>query len=117
EAAEFLLQLHRLVDDALLLLVVAQLDIAGEREVLAHRMAFEAVVGEDAPQIGMAGEIDAVEVPGLALEPAGGAVDAGDRRDEALLVGGELDADALVELEAQEIVDDLEALGPVGIID
>ncbi len=77
EAAEFLLELHRLVDHALLLLVVAHLDIAGEREILAQRMALEAVVGEDAAQIGMVGEIDAVEIPGLALEPAGGAEDAG----------------------------------------
>ena len=49
-------QLDRLVDDALLLLVVAHLDIAGEREVLAQRMPLEAVVGEDAAQIGMIGE-------------------------------------------------------------
>src|SRR5262249_9074309 len=117
EAAEFLLQLHRLVDDALLLLLLARLDIAAKRKVLAHRLAFEAVIGEDAPQIGMAREIDAVEIPGLALEPAGGAEDAGDRGHEALLVGGDLDADALIELEAQEIVDHLEALGPVGIVD
>ena len=73
EAAEFLLQLHRLVDDALLLFVVAQLDIAGQREILAQRMPLEAVIGQDAAQIGMVGEIDAEQIPGLALEPAGGA--------------------------------------------
>ena len=67
----FLHQLHRLVDHALQLVVVAELDEAGEREVLAQRMALEAVVGEDAAQIGMAGEQDAVEIVGLALEPVG----------------------------------------------
>ena len=65
------LQLHRLVDDPLLLLVVAHLDIAGQREILAQRMPLEAVIGQDAAQIGMVAEKDAVHVPGLALEPAG----------------------------------------------
>ena len=64
-------QLHRLVDDALLLVVVAQLDIAGEREVLAQREALEAVVGQDAAQVRMTGEEDAVQVEGFALEPVG----------------------------------------------
>ena len=80
EAAEILGQLHRLVDDALLLVVVAHLDIAGQREVLAQRMALEAVVGEDAAQVRMVGEEHAVEVPGLALEPAGRAEHRRDRR-------------------------------------
>ena len=71
EAAEILGQLHRLVDDPLLLLVVAHLDIAGQREILAQRMALEAVIGQDAAQIRMVGEEDAVQVPGLALEPVG----------------------------------------------
>ena len=74
EAAEFLGQLHRLVDHALLLLVVAHLDIAGQREILAHRMPLEAVIGQDAAQIGIVGEVDAEHVPGLALEPGGGRV-------------------------------------------
>ncbi len=111
EAAELLLQAHRLVDDALLLLVVAQLDIAGERKVLAQRMALEAVIGEDAPEIGMVGEIDAVEIPGLALEPAGGAEDAGRGRHRRLSRRSvTLSADAAVVPEAQEIIDDVEAL-------
>jgi hypothetical protein len=44
-------QLDRLVDHPLLLVVVAHLDKAGEREVLAQRMAFETVVGQDAAQV------------------------------------------------------------------
>jgi hypothetical protein len=71
EVAEFLRELHRLVDHALLLVVVAHLDEAGQREVLAQRMPLEAVVGEDAAQVRMAGEQDAVHVVGLALEPVG----------------------------------------------
>ncbi len=117
EAAEFLFQLHRLIDDALLLFVVAQLDIAGERKILTQRMPLEAVIGEDAAQIGMIGKIDAVEIPGLALVPAGRAEKARDRRHRAGLVGHRLDADALIELHAQQVVDDVEPLGPFGIID
>src|SRR5262249_52784208 len=60
---------HGLVDDALLLRVVAHLDVAGEREVLAERVADEAVVREDAAQVRMAAEQDAEEVERLALEP------------------------------------------------
>jgi hypothetical protein len=77
EIAEILRQLHRLVDHLLALLVVAHLDIAGQREILAQRMPLEAVIGQDAAQIGLAGEEDAEQVPGLALPPGG---DRPDRR-------------------------------------
>ena len=87
EVAEFLRQLDRLVDDALLLVVVAHLDVAGQREILAQRMALEAVVGQQAAQVRMAGEQDAVHVVGLALEPVGAGKHAGDRRHRRLLVG------------------------------
>src|SRR6266699_2854504 len=40
---------YRLVDDALLLRVVTHLDVAREREILAERVADEAIIGEDAP--------------------------------------------------------------------
>src|SRR5476649_610498 len=75
EAAEFLRELHRLVDHTLLHIVPAQLDEAGQREVLAQRMALEAVVGEDAAEVGMISEPHAVEIVGLALEPRRGTPD------------------------------------------
>src|SRR5690554_1841320 len=59
----------RLVDDATLVRVVAHFDVADQREVLAERMANEAVVGEDATQVRMALEYDAEQVEGLAFEP------------------------------------------------
>ena len=71
EAAKFLLQPHRLVDDALLLFVVAQLDIAGQRKILAQRMPLEAVIGQNPAEVGIVGKIDAEQIPGLALPPAG----------------------------------------------
>ena len=45
--------------------------MADQREVLAERMADEAVVGEEAAQVRVAREQDAEEVEGLALEPVG----------------------------------------------
>ena len=50
---ELLSELERLRDHSLLARIISALDKAGEREILAQRMAPEAVVGEDAPQIGV----------------------------------------------------------------
>jgi hypothetical protein len=60
---------HRLVEHALLLIVVAHFDKPGQREVLAQRMAVKAVVGQEAAQIRVAGEQDAIKIIGFALEP------------------------------------------------
>jgi hypothetical protein len=46
--------------------------VAGEREVLAERMPDEAIVGEDASQVRMPLEHDAVEIERFALEPVRG---------------------------------------------
>src|SRR6185436_11978945 len=48
------LDADRLVDDTALGRVVTHLDVADQREVLAERVADEAVVGEQPPQVGMA---------------------------------------------------------------
>src|SRR6185437_1482120 len=77
EPPELLGKLDRLVDHALLHIVPAHLDEAGQREVLAQRMALEAVVSQDPPQIGMVGEPHTVEIVGLALEPRCRAVHCG----------------------------------------
>src|SRR5207247_2075836 len=66
---ELLGQLHRLIDHPLLLVVVTDFDIAGQREVLAQRITIEAIIREDATEIGVSSEEDAVQVVGLALEP------------------------------------------------
>src|SRR6185312_10203761 len=63
----------RLVHHTPLLRIVAHLHIAGEREVLAERMADEAVIGEQAAQVRVTLEQNAEHVEGLALEP----IDAG----------------------------------------
>src|SRR3981081_2083175 len=71
EVAEFLIETDGFVEHPLLLVVVAHLDEAGEREILAQRMAIEAVVGQQPPHVRMAGEDHAIEVVAFALEPVG----------------------------------------------
>src|SRR3954469_9052450 len=78
EIAEFLREAHRLVHDALEFIVPAHLDKAGQREVLAQRMAVEAVIGQEPAHVGVTGKHHAVKVPCLALEPVG----AGKHRDD-----------------------------------
>ncbi len=100
---------HRLVDHPLQLVVVADLDVAGHREVLAQRMPVEAVIREQAPQVRVPFEEDAVHVERLALEPVGGWVDADHRRNRRILVGLDLDADAQVLGEREQVIDHVEA--------
>src|SRR3954465_14721956 len=71
EIAEFLTKTHRLVDYAFFLVVVAHPHQRGEGKILSQRMTLEAVIGEDAPHVGMTGEQHAIEIVGLALEPVG----------------------------------------------
>ena len=96
---------HRLVDHALALGVVAHFHVAGHREVLAERMADETVVGEDAAQVRVAFEDDAVQVERLALEPVGRAPQAGQRiHHRQVVVGREhLQAHALVQADGQQV--------------
>ena len=101
--------LHRLVDDAPLLVVVADLDEAGQREVLAQRMAVEAVVGEDAAKVGIAGEQDAVEIVGFALEPvAAGKTSLMDGTGVSSSVATLMRMRAFLR-RAEEVIDDVEA--------
>src|SRR5688572_2773447 len=78
---------HRLVDDAPQRRVIANLDPAGQRKVLAEWMADEAVVGEDPAQVRMAAEQHAEQVEGLALEPVGRSPDVHHRVDHRRLAG------------------------------
>src|SRR3990172_3671110 len=71
EASILLHELHWLIDHAFQLIVIAKLDEAGEREVLAQGMALKAVIGEEAAEIRVACEQDAVKVVSLPLEPVG----------------------------------------------
>ncbi len=72
-------------------------------------MPLETVVGEDAAQIRMPGEQDAVEIVGLALEPLSAGKHRGGGRHRRVLVGCDADADALILARRQQVVDDVEA--------
>src|SRR5947208_8324570 len=80
-------------------------------------MTLKAVIGQDAAQIGVVGEINSEQIPRFALPPAGAVEQPNCRWHGLLFVGLDLDADALVEPHAEEVIDDLEALWPVWEID
>src|SRR5262249_25971760 len=86
EVAEFLRQPDRLVDDALLLVVVAHLDETGEGKILAQRKTLEPVVREQPTHVRVPGKEHPVEIVSLALEPVGAGKDADDRGDRRRLV-------------------------------
>src|SRR5688572_27596904 len=76
---------HGLIDDAALRSVVLHFDVPDQREILAERMADEAVIGEEATQIGMPVEQDPVQVKRLALVPVRGRPHIDDRVDHRRL--------------------------------
>ena len=117
EFAEFLVEADRLVEHPLLLVVVANFDEAGEREILAQGMALEPVIRQQPAHVGMAGEDHAVEVVGLALEPVGAGKYVDDRRHLRGLVGYRAQADARVQRRRQQMIDHVEALFAAGIVD
>src|SRR5436190_15226849 len=109
EFAEFLGEPHRLVDDPLLLVVVADLHEAGEWKVLAQRMAFETVIGQQPPQIGMAAKRDSIEIVDFPLEPIGAGKHADDRGHRGRVSNLELHAHARVLLGRKKMINDVEA--------
>jgi hypothetical protein len=110
EVTECLGELQGLGDDALLLLVVPNLRVAGHREVFPQGVTFESVVGHDAAQVGMPNEEDAKQVVNLAFIPIGAVKQANDAGNRRGLVGVCLDPDSGVVADAEEVVDNLEAL-------
>ena len=116
EASILLHQLNRLVDDPLQLVVVAELNEAGQWKVLAQRMTLKAVIGEDSAKVGVAGEQDAVKIECLALKPVGAREKTHKARYRVRLVGLDAHADAVIQPRAQQMVDHVEALLSVGIV-
>lgn len=110
EVAIRLCELKRLSHNALLLLIVADLGVASHREILAKRVALEAIVGHDTAEIWVAGEEDAKQVVDLALVPIRAVVEGGQAGDGGCLVGIGLDTDSRVVTNAKQVVHDLESL-------
>src|SRR5690606_1478291 len=106
------LDAHRLVYDAPLFRVVAHLDVADHREILAERMSDEAVIGQDAAKVGMTAEQDAEQVERLAFVPIRRAPNAGDGVEDRLriVLAERTKAQAPVVRDRQELIDDREAV-------
>ena len=94
-----------------------ELDMAGQREILAEGETFEAIVGEDAAKVGVAREHDPVHVVDFALEPAGDRPQARHARHRSDLVGPHMHPNAVVAGQRQQAIDDLEPIGPLRIVD
>src|SRR5262249_17343659 len=116
EGPELLRELDGLVDDALFLVVVAHLDVAREREVLAQWVTLEAVVGENATQIRMPRKQDAVHVVGLPLVPIGGWEQVDHAWHGCVRVRLALDPQPLVLARGEQMVDHIKALRALGIV-
>src|SRR6266849_1905525 len=110
EVAEFLIETDGFVEHPLLLIVVANLDEAGKREILAQRVALKAVVGQQPPHVRMTDEDHPVKIVGFALEPVGPWKHLDDRRDLSCLVGFRAQANAGVQRRRQQVIDHVEAL-------
>ena len=80
-------------------------------------MPLEAIVGQDAAEVGVAREQHAIHVEHFAFEPAGNRPDGHDARHRCRLVGRHAHAQAVIPGDAQQVIDDLEPLGAVGIVD
>jgi hypothetical protein len=114
---EGLRQLKRFDNNALFLFVESELGVAGQGEVLPQWVSVEAVVGHDAPQIGVTDEEDTEHVVNLTLVPVGTVVEACDGGYGRGLVGVGLDANARVVTDGEHVVDDLEALVAGRVVD
>lgn len=110
-------QLKRLNHNALLLLIISDLGVTGQREVLPQWVSVEAVVGHDTPQIGVTDEEDTEHVVNLTLVPVGAVVEGCDGGYGRGLVGVGLDADTRVVADGEHVVDDLEALVAGRVVD
>lgn len=117
KVTERLGELQGLDDNALLLLVIAQLGVTSQGEILAQRVAIEAVVGHDAAQIRVSGEEDTEHVVDLTLVPQSTLKETGHTGDGGSLIRIGLDTDARVVADTEKVVDDLEALVAGGEVD
>src|SRR3989338_6919588 len=101
---------HRLIHDTLLFRVVAHFHVAGQREILAERIADKAIVSQDAAQVGMSGKYDAIQIEGLALVPVGAWPDVRDgfQYREIVILGKDTHPQAHVMCHRQQVIDDSE---------
>ena len=81
---------------------------AGGGVVLPHRVPDEGVVSQQAREIGMAAEDDAVEVPGFTFEPIGPLEDGDESVEGSVLLGqGGLESHVVMRRDRVEVEDHL----------
>jgi hypothetical protein len=105
-------QLQRLDHDALLLFVVSELGVTGQREILSQWVPIKAIIRHDTTQVWVSNEEDSKEIVNLSLVPVGAIIQAGNARDRRSLIGICLDPDAGVVAYAQKVIDHFESLVP-----
>jgi hypothetical protein len=94
EVSECLRQFQWLYDNPLLLLVISDLGVAGEREVLSQWVTVESIIGHDSSQIRVIHKEYSEKIIDLTLVPVGTVIQAANGRDWGRLVGICLHPDA-----------------------
>jgi hypothetical protein len=117
EVPEGLCQFKWFHDNSLLLLIISDLSVPGQREILPQRMAIESVVRHDSPQVWVACEEDPEQIIHLPLVPIGTIIETGDTRHWCSLICVCLDPDSGVMPNTQQVVHDLEPCISSGVID
>src|SRR3989338_4241544 len=92
--------------------------MAGQREILAERIAGEAIIGQDAAQVWMSGKHNAVKVEGFALIPVCAWPDVryGFQHREVVFLGKDAHPQARVMRHRQEVIDQRKTLALTGSI-
>ena len=72
-------------------------------------MTLEAIIGEDPPQIRMAGEHNAIEVVSLPFIPIRAGKDLDDRGHRRRLIGLDFEANARIVFGRKQMIDDIKA--------
>src|SRR5438876_8930026 len=108
EVAKFLVETDGFVKHPLLLIVVAHLDEAGKREILAQRVALKTVVGQQPPHVRMADKDHPIKMVSFALEPVGPWKHPDDRRHLRRRIGFGEPADAGVQRGRQQVMASIE---------
>lgn len=83
-------------------------NVTGQWEIFSEWVTFEAVIGENASQVGVIGEEHAIHVPNFAFIPIGSFENLATWIDWRQLVSVRFHSDSRVKAERQQIVDDLE---------
>jgi hypothetical protein len=103
-------QLQRLYHNALLLFVVSELSVTGQREVLSQWVPIKAIIRHDTTQVWVSNEEDSKEIVDLSLVPVGAIIQAGNARYRRSLICIRLNPDTGVVAYAQKVIDHFKSL-------